>query len=1042
MAKPEDNSIPLESSLLIRLRVLDDKNLDVGTWRWGFDKLVFAYIVEIGDDITSVHIDAGAKHSDTFILFDPGEHFNPQKTRSVDITVGTESNTMHYIINFVAPGEILEQAYLDNIELSQAESGVRLDQEFERTVTKYTVLVPFGIIEFAVIGVPASSVYYVAYNPRPIVTMSNDMEPMTICVYGRNYAPTNYTLDFNFTDPEHARLSAIILSAGSLEGAPFFDNTKLEHTVNLPKSAGNVYVTGISEKSSFKIKYNGSDESDKESIEITDFSSKLEISVIGTAGYSTTTYSISFNKTNMDAAVLDDITHNLSGLASLVQAGPGASSSGFNASHTYYTLKVPEGSQNVTVTGITYSSKEIAYSCDRGERAAGGYRVDFLSSIPATPPLTITASATGCVTTSYSLRFSNASGIAQARLKDIECRGGELRQGDDGPTGFSPSCLNYTLKVPRDVPAAIVTGIPEVDFFAVAYDPENYYYTGPGEKSDGDTKTIKITVSGGAGYTPTTYQINVKKEGEIAIDKLIINGGTVTVNDININPPYIEINNTDAPEKFNIIVTHSQSIKVAFDGNTTTASGASVSYNTVENVLMGVSKQIKIKLTDDNSGFSKEYLLNLYRPSEYYVSANGNDSNNGETDVNAFKNLNKAINAAVESKCNKVTVIGTVFINEDISKGTVEPLTISGINAAALTAGTNSNVLVIKKNDADTNAPNIRLENINIKGAYNANGVKIENKSTLTLGNGAYISGNTLTSGNGAGVYVGAGATLNIASGAVITGNKVNTGSGGGIYNAGTVTMDGGIIQSNSAGNGGGIYNTGIVNMNGGQIYVNSATKGIGVYQNGIFRMGTAGSSYPKLYSNDDIFLPQGKYVIPAIITQHGASVSNPAAKITPESYTHGVQILASNESGTILGSSYGTTSVCFTVSDQGSLHNAIDSAGKLLYSVYYYVNATGNDSNTGLNAGSPFQTLSHALIKAKETQIKTILLTSDISCKGEFSDLGDVSIMGEKNSITLSVSSSGSIKFTGNSTVYFDTITLNDSTNITAEPPAKITVR
>jgi hypothetical protein len=94
--------------------------------------------------------------------------------------------------------------------------------------------------------------------------------------------------------------------------------------------------------------------------------------------------------------------------------------------------------------------------------------------------------------------------------------------------------------------------------------------------------------------------------------------------------------------------------------------------------------------------------------------------------------------------------------------------------------------------------------------------------------NGGKISGNTLNSASGGGVYVNSGTfTMNVGE---ISSNKGS--SGGGVYvNSGTFTMNGGEISGND---GGGVYSKVSFTMNGGKISGNTS----GIYiASGTFNM-------------------------------------------------------------------------------------------------------------------------------------------------------------------------------------------------------------
>lgn len=111
-------------------------------------------------------------------------------------------------------------------------------------------------------------------------------------------------------------------------------------------------------------------------------------------------------------------------------------------------------------------------------------------------------------------------------------------------------------------------------------------------------------------------------------------------------------------------------------------------------------------------------------------------------------------------------------------------------------------------------------------GVYN-NG----SNADFTISNGR-ITGNT-SSSHGGGVYNSSG-IITMSSGSV-SGNAVFNGSGGGVYNGGgTFIMNGGEICGNTSTASGSVFNrNGTFEMNGGKISGNTAAHGAGVYNNG-----------------------------------------------------------------------------------------------------------------------------------------------------------------------------------------------------------------
>ena len=176
-------------------------------------------------------------------------------------------------------------------------------------------------------------------------------------------------------------------------------------------------------------------------------------------------------------------------------------------------------------------------------------------------------------------------------------------------------------------------------------------------------------------------------------------------------------------------------------------------------------------------------------------------------------------------------------------------------------------------------------------------------KGTLTM-TGCTIAGNEADT-NGGGLNV-EGTTTDITN-CTFTGNTAK--NGGGIYTKKedgtppTVTISGGTIGgtgstdankatgTGSDGNGGGIYvgaDCNVTLQNNGStgctITGNTAQRGGGVYVNGkTFTM----SGNTKIAVDNDVYLESGK-----MITVNGTLSNNPAARITPLTYTEGHKVL------------------------------------------------------------------------------------------------------------------------------------------------------
>lgn len=216
----------------------------------------------------------------------------------------------------------------------------------------------------------------------------------------------------------------------------------------------------------------------------------------------------------------------------------------------------------------------------------------------------------------------------------------------------------------------------------------------------------------------------------------------------------------------------------------------------------------------------------------YYVSANGNDNNDGLSENTPFKTLDLAIFSVRLTGANKITVIGTLTIeNSEFEKGddtvffligsdgggelliTGKP-GISGAERAVL-SGRGSGAIA-----AWVLLGNVRFEHIEISGGEgeDAVGLIISSGAKVSLGPGAVVLGN-----QSFGVYISEG-TCAIDGGEV----RDNAATGVAVGGKGILTMRGGSIRDNrSPNNAGGVFvaEGGIFTMYGGTVSGNSAVQ-------------------------------------------------------------------------------------------------------------------------------------------------------------------------------------------------------------------------
>ena len=255
-----------------------------------------------------------------------------------------------------------------------------------------------------------------------------------------------------------------------------------------------------------------------------------------------------------------------------------------------------------------------------------------------------------------------------------------------------------------------------------------------------------------------------------------------------------------------------------------------------------------------------------------YVSANGNDSNDGLSETRAVKSLDTAVKKASAANGNVVVIgtlnlqsegyagllnkwsFGAVFSISDITRELIitgKPNAAGSERAVLSGAGSESMVLIAANSI-------IRLEHIEISGGEGEYGPGIGNdtNASITLGQGAVVRDNALY-----GVVVFQG-TFIIDGGEV----RDNRETGVLVESEGHLILRGGYIRNNrSSGYGGGvhIFERGSFTMTGGTITGNAATHaggGVYVFANGRFDQsgGTISGNTAGQGANQNIFRTQG----------------------------------------------------------------------------------------------------------------------------------------------------------------------------------------
>ena len=207
---------------------------------------------------------------------------------------------------------------------------------------------------------------------------------------------------------------------------------------------------------------------------------------------------------------------------------------------------------------------------------------------------------------------------------------------------------------------------------------------------------------------------------------------------------------------------------------------------------------------------------------------------------------------------------------------------------------------------------------------------------------------------------------------------------GGGVYlEKGTLRMKGGMISYNKikgSGYGAGIYieNGATFIMSGGQIIGNSITsgQGTGVYVNGTFKM----EGRALVDAANDVYLPSGKAIEISDKLTPPAAASGITAKITPQTYTFGMQMLklAKVDGQDITTVKLDTVGSHFTVSPQKDGDK-------------YEIDVTGRLTTPMVEVGGTYfdgsETVEGSLIftQGRELAIQNLLVCSHEVTQGEY---------------------------------------------------------
>ncbi|MEL3912626.1 beta strand repeat-containing protein [Treponema pedis] len=383
------------------------------------------------------------------------------------------------------------------------------------------------------------------------------------------------------------------------------------------------------------------------------------------------------------------------------------------------------------------------------------------------------------------------------------------------------------------------------------------------------------------------------------------------------------------------------------------------------------------------------------------IKATKDEGNNGEITVK--RNITIKGNTGSDTdklNANKDTYgkpAHRIFNVTDSGKLTLENLTLQ--NGKAGSGATGGGILV--NSGATLAMTGVTIENCSFQsGTSGTKGGGIYSKGTVTMqnstiqgcsaqeGGGVYVDSGSVTmtggsikgctaTGKGGGVWIQNGAVTvtdsKIGGDTSTEGNKAETAGGGVGMAGGSFTMSGASKISNNSvtnGNGGGVYlgnNNSTFNMKDTAVITNNSVSGghgKGIHNaSGTFAM----SGSAKVDQNNDVYLTENSK-----ITVNDSLTENPAAQITPQTYTDGTQVL----DGSTVGSEYDK----FKVTPEGSTQWFVDSSGnltKINHTVTFSVDG-GQGGTLTANYGSNPSTTASSNIQVPHGATVTFTATPD----------------------------------------------------------------
>lgn len=227
----------------------------------------------------------------------------------------------------------------------------------------------------------------------------------------------------------------------------------------------------------------------------------------------------------------------------------------FNSSTKAYTVSVPEGTENVTITAQANSSKATVDPNSIGQKTLTGDTSTF----------TVKCTAENGTSSNYTITVNRAKHTEPEPTKSSDSKLKSLGvSGYSYSPKFNPDTLTYSMTVANGIKGLYVQAVPRSDKATLEIEGDSKWEVGK--------NTIKITVTAEDG-SKTVYKVNVtresekKKSSDTNVDFRINNPHTIEPNFTNDKNEYEVVVPNDITKLDLSVIPYDSKTKVSISGN-------------------------------------------------------------------------------------------------------------------------------------------------------------------------------------------------------------------------------------------------------------------------------------------------------------------------------------------------------------------------------------------------------------------------------------------------------------------------------------------